>query len=258
MYGTGNHARYEIAVFVRQKPQPVAVPATWDDNMKRRKPEKFSLNRRRFVSAAAMTIAGAQLAMYGCARSNNATESSSERNPSVAKVQQPTGSGTTAIRPFPNIERSGGGTRRFAPAHQSDAVASHVNSSRPVARRAVGDDAGARATIGGSDYDWRKCEAKLNAIPQFITEIDGQDIHFIHVRSKHENALPLIITHGWPGSIIEQMKVIAPLTDPTAHGASAVGRIPSRHSVDAGTRILAGADGAGLGSRAHRKGLGSC
>ena len=73
----------------------------------------------------------------------------------------------------------------------------------------------------GTDYDWRKCEAKLNAIPQFLTEIDGQDIHFIHVRSKHENALPLIITHGWPGSIIEQMKVIGPLTDPTAHGASA-------------------------------------
>ena len=70
-------------------------------------------------------------------------------------------------------------------------------------------------------YDWRKCEAKLNAVPQFVTNIDGQDIHFMHVRSKHEHALPLIITHGWPGSIIEQMKVIEPLTDPTAHGASA-------------------------------------
>ena len=72
-----------------------------------------------------------------------------------------------------------------------------------------------------TDYDWRKIEAKLKALPQFVTEIDGLDIHFVHVRSKHENALPLIVTHGWPGSVIEQMKIIGPLTDPTAHGASA-------------------------------------
>ena len=63
-----------------------------------------------------------------------------------------------------------------------------------------------------TDYDWRKVEARLNALPQFITEIDGLDIHFIHVRSKHENALPLIVTHGWPGSVIEQLKIIDPLT----------------------------------------------
>src|SRR5471030_2840837 len=72
-----------------------------------------------------------------------------------------------------------------------------------------------------SDYDWRKVEARLNALPNFITEIDGLDIHFIHVRSKHENALPMIVTHGWPGSIIEQLKIIDPLTNPTAHGGSA-------------------------------------
>src|ERR1700704_1206857 len=77
------------------------------------------------------------------------------------------------------------------------------------------------ARYWGTDYDWRKCEAKLNALPQFITEIDGLDIHFIHVRSKHENALPLIVTHGWPGSVVEQLKIIDPLTNPTAHGASA-------------------------------------
>ena len=70
-------------------------------------------------------------------------------------------------------------------------------------------------------YDWRKAEARLNAVPNFITEIDGLDIHFIHVRSKHDNALPLIVTHGWPGSITEQMKIIDPLTDPTAHGGNA-------------------------------------
>ena len=77
------------------------------------------------------------------------------------------------------------------------------------------------ARYWGTDYDWRKVEARLNALPQFVTEIDGLDIHFIHVRSKDDNALPLIVTHGWPGSIIEQLKIIDPLTNPTAHGASA-------------------------------------
>jgi len=77
------------------------------------------------------------------------------------------------------------------------------------------------ARYWASDYDWRNVEAKLNALPQFMTEIDGLDIHFIHVRSKHEDALPLIVTHGWPGSVIEQLKIIEPLTNPTAHGASA-------------------------------------
>src|SRR5688572_7731008 len=70
------------------------------------------------------------------------------------------------------------------------------------------------AEYWASDYDWRKCEATLNALPQFITQIDGLDIHFIHVRSKHPNALPIIVTHGWPGSIVEQLKIIGPLTDP--------------------------------------------
>jgi pimeloyl-ACP methyl ester carboxylesterase len=77
------------------------------------------------------------------------------------------------------------------------------------------------ARYWATGYDWRRCEAELNALPQFMTEIDGLDIHFIHVRSKHEQALPLIVTHGWPGSIVEQLKIIGPLTNPTAHGASA-------------------------------------
>src|SRR2546430_773110 len=79
----------------------------------------------------------------------------------------------------------------------------------------------ALARYWATEYDWRKCEARLNALPQFITEIDGLDIHFIHVRSKHENALPLIVTHGWPGSVVEQLKIVDPHTNPTAHGASA-------------------------------------
>jgi len=77
------------------------------------------------------------------------------------------------------------------------------------------------ADYWANDYDWRRCEAQLNALPNFITEIDGLDIHFIHVRSRHEGALPLIVTHGWPGSPIEQLKIIDPLTNPTAHGGSA-------------------------------------
>ncbi|MFI5607258.1 epoxide hydrolase family protein [Amycolatopsis sp. NPDC051903] len=78
----------------------------------------------------------------------------------------------------------------------------------------------ALARYWANEYDWRRCEEKLKALPHFITEIDGLDIHFIHVRSKHEDALPLLVAHGWPGSVIEQLKIIAPLTDPTAHGAS--------------------------------------
>jgi pimeloyl-ACP methyl ester carboxylesterase len=77
------------------------------------------------------------------------------------------------------------------------------------------------AQYWATEHDWRKCEASINALPNFVTEIDGLDIHFIHVRSKHDNALPMIVTHGWPGSIIEQMKIIEPLTNPTAHGGTA-------------------------------------
>ena len=79
----------------------------------------------------------------------------------------------------------------------------------------------ALARYWATDYDWRKCEARLNALPNFVTEIDGLDIHFIHVRSRHADALPLIVTHGWPGSVIEQLKIVGPLTDPTAHGGTA-------------------------------------
>ena len=79
----------------------------------------------------------------------------------------------------------------------------------------------ALAQYWATEHDWRKCEAKINAVPNFITEIDGLDIHFIHVRSKHDNALPMIVTHGWPGSIIEQMKIIEPLTNRTTDGGTA-------------------------------------
>ena len=87
----------------------------------------------------------------------------------------------------------------------------------------------ALARYWATEYDWRKCEEKLKALPHFITDIDGLDIHFIHVRSKHENALPLVVCHGWPGSIVEQLKLIRPLTDPTAHGASASDAVSYTH-----------------------------
>jgi pimeloyl-ACP methyl ester carboxylesterase len=104
-----------------------------------------------------------------------------------------------------------------------------INATRwPEIETVTDDSQGVRlammqelAGYWGSSYNWRKCEEKLNGLPNFITEIDGLDIHFIHVRSQHQNALPLIVTHGWPGSVIEQLKIIEPLTNPTAHGASA-------------------------------------
>jgi len=103
-----------------------------------------------------------------------------------------------------------------------------VNATRwPEPETVTDDSQGVRLAVmqelaryWATGYDWRKCEAKLNDLPNFITEIDGLDIHFIHVRSQHQGALPLIVTHGWPGSIIEQLKIIGPLTNPTAHGAS--------------------------------------
>ena len=104
-----------------------------------------------------------------------------------------------------------------------------IAATRWPDRETVGDDTQGvplalmqdLARYWATEYDWRKCEARLNALPNFVTEIDGLDIHFIHVRSKHEDALPLVVCHGWPGSIVEQLKIIGPLTDPTAHGASA-------------------------------------
>jgi pimeloyl-ACP methyl ester carboxylesterase len=104
-----------------------------------------------------------------------------------------------------------------------------VAAWRPPEREAVDDQSqGVRlatvqdlASYWATEYDWRRCEAKLNALDQFVTSIDGLDIHFIHVRSSHQDALPLIVTHGWPGSIIEQLKIIEPLTNPTAHGGNA-------------------------------------
>jgi pimeloyl-ACP methyl ester carboxylesterase len=126
---------------------------------------------------------------------------------------------TTEIRPF----------RVEIPEAELEALRARIAATRWPEKETVPDQSQgvqlatsqALARYWEKEYDWRKVEARLNDLPQFITEIDGLDIHFIHVRSKHEDALPLIVTHGWPGSVIEQLKIIGPLTDPTAHGASA-------------------------------------
>ena len=128
--------------------------------------------------------------------------------------------GAAAVRPF---------TIPKVPEAELKELRSRIAATRWPDRETVTDDSQGvplamlqgLARYWATDYDWRKCEAKLNALPHFITEIDGLDIHFIHVRSGHDNALPLIVTHGWPGSVIEQLKIIGPLTDPTAHGAAA-------------------------------------
>ena len=129
-------------------------------------------------------------------------------------------SGTTAVRPF---------TIPVTTEAELETLRARVTATRWPDQELVKDHSGGPklavmqelARYWAMEYDWRRCEAKLNALPHFMTEIDGLDIHFIHVRSEHDNALPVIITHGWPGSIIELLAVIDPLTNPTAHGASA-------------------------------------
>ena len=124
----------------------------------------------------------------------------------------------TAIRPF----------RIDVPEERLAELRRRIEATRWPSRELVADrsQGGQLATLQAlarywtSEYDWRKCEARLNALPQFTTEIDGVEIHFIHVRSRHENALPLIMTHGWPGSVIELLETVGPLTDPTAHGGT--------------------------------------
>jgi pimeloyl-ACP methyl ester carboxylesterase len=127
-----------------------------------------------------------------------------------------TASADTAVRPF----------RVEVPQQEIDELRRRVAAARWPTRELVADRSqGVQlatmqelARYWTTDYDWRRCEARLNALPQFKTEIDGVDIHFIHVRSPHENALPLIMTHGWPGSVVELLETVGPLTDPTAHG----------------------------------------
>ncbi len=134
-------------------------------------------------------------------------------------VAQPKGSDTTTIRPLhvnvPEVELTD--LRKRIKATRFPDKETVPDATQGIQLASIQSI----AAYWASEYDWRKVEARLNALPNFVTEIDGLDIHFIHVRSKHDDALPIIVTHGWPGSIIEQMKIIDPLTHPTAHGGSA-------------------------------------
>jgi pimeloyl-ACP methyl ester carboxylesterase len=172
-----------------------------------------SVNRRRFSTVAAATVAAGPLGLLAFSgRLNAVTETLTEAEPQ-------TGSDKTDFRPF----------HVSFPDAELIELRKRINATRWPERETVTDASqGVQlATIQklarywGTEYDWRKCEAKLNGLPQFVTTIDEVDIHFIHVRSKHESALPLIVTHGWPGSVIEQLKIIEPLTNPTAHGGNA-------------------------------------
>jgi pimeloyl-ACP methyl ester carboxylesterase len=164
-------------------------------------------NRRAVLAAAA--AAGA----FGLA--STATPSTAAPAAGAASAVQ----ADNAIRPF----------RTDVPEEALVELRRRVAATRWPERETVADDSQGvplatlqqLARYWATDYDWRKVEARLNSLPQFITAIDDLDIHFIHVRSKHENALPLIVTHGWPGSVIEQLKIVDPLTNPTAHGANA-------------------------------------
>lgn len=171
--------------------------------------EAPGLNRRRFCGATAVSVAAGSLGLLG----------STVRSNAMSVATQQTGGDKTAIRPF----------HVNVPEAELVELRRRINVTRWPERETVTDQSQgvqlatiqALARYWPTDYDWRKVEAKLNSLPNFMTEIDGLDIHFIHVRSKHENALPLIVTHGWPGSIIEQLKIVEPLTNPTAHGGSA-------------------------------------
>jgi pimeloyl-ACP methyl ester carboxylesterase len=142
---------------------------------------------------------------------------------------QPTTSDRTAIRPKASAETEIRPFQVNVPEEELTDLRRRVQAARLPERETVSDFSQGvpletvqkLARYWATEYDWRKVEARLNSVPNFIVEIDGLDIHFIHVLSKHENALPIIITHGWPGSIIEQLKLIEPLTNPTAHGGTA-------------------------------------
>src|SRR5690349_3058622 len=172
------------------------------------KPPDF--DRRRFVGVTAATVAAGPLKVFG--KVNAMTQT-------LTDVAQPKGDAGTEIRPF---------SFKASEADLTD-LRRRVNATKWPEREWVPDSSDGvplrtmqnLARYWGSEYDWKKCEARLSALPQFTTEINGLDIHFIHVKSKHPNALPVIVTHGWPGSIIEQLKIIDPLTNPTAYGASA-------------------------------------
>ncbi|MBW4541564.1 MAG: epoxide hydrolase 1 [Myxacorys chilensis ATA2-1-KO14] len=179
--------------------------------------DKIHHQRRRFLGIAGMTIATTQLSRFGSANAQSSQTKPKETPTTRPRVVQSTD--PTTIRPF-HINTS---QEALVDLRQRIA-ATRWPEKETVADQSQGVQLATMQELTrywATDYDWRKVEAKLKALPHFITQIDGLDIHFIHVRSRHENALPLIVNHGWPGSIIEQLKIIDPLTNPTAYGGKA-------------------------------------
>jgi pimeloyl-ACP methyl ester carboxylesterase len=174
--------------------------------------EDITLNRRRFLGIATMSIAAAQLGMIDCAK-----EQSSEETQGALMSEETTTTAAPQTFSIDVPEEDLVDLRQRIAAVRWPDPETVMDQSQGVQLEKLQ----ALVRYWGTDYDWRKAEAKLNALPQFITEIDGLDIHFIHVRSQEPNALPLIVTHGWPGSVIEQLNIIDPLTNPTAHGGAA-------------------------------------
>jgi pimeloyl-ACP methyl ester carboxylesterase len=175
--------------------------------------DEINNDRRRFLGAAALSLAAAEFGMMGSAKAQYGGSSST--GSAAVPAKRAAAPDDTSIRPFhvsvPEAEVADLRRRVAATKWPERELVSDATQGVQFATTQK------LARYWATEYDWRKVEARMNALPQFITTIDGLDIHFIHVRSKNANALPVIITHGWPGSIIEQMKVIAPLTDPTAH-----------------------------------------
>jgi pimeloyl-ACP methyl ester carboxylesterase len=182
----------------------------------------FEEMRHRVTTASALgllLIASPSYAQTVAAAAKESTMTSQLQYTTPTSAQSRAAAEDTAIRPFrisvPEAELVELRRRIMATRWpEKETVADHSQGVPLAMVREL-------ARYWATDYDWRKCEAKLNAVPQFVTTIDGLDIHFLHVRSKHANALPLIVTHGWPGSIIEQWKIIDPLTNPTAYGGNA-------------------------------------
>jgi pimeloyl-ACP methyl ester carboxylesterase len=182
------------------------------------------MRRTCLAVVVALAIAGAVIAAPGDARAVGAAASESTmtsqlQNTAASAARPLTATVETAIRPF-RIQVAEAELvelrRRIMATRwpEKETVADHSQGVPLAMVREL-------SRYWATDYDWRNCEERLNAVPQFVTTIDGLEIHFIHVRSKHVGALPIIVTHGWPGSIIEQLKLIEPLTNPTAHGGSA-------------------------------------
>lgn len=173
-------------------------------------PHPDFLTRRKLCGAAAVTFAAAPLGLLSCSDRNAAMNEVAEKKPKVAASAE--------VRPFEYKASEADLAdlkRRIQATRWPDAEV--VKDSTQGVQFAVIQKL---ANHWANNYDWRKTEARINAVPNFLTNIDGEDIHFMHVKSKHENALPLLVAHGWPGSFIEQMKLIGPLTDPTAHGGT--------------------------------------